>query len=79
MADSCIISKDQLSQKELALKSRLYGIQPTQQSKPLPTTNKGFQPPGKTATPEKIIEHHKTNLKAVTDAKMDTFLDEMRN
>jgi hypothetical protein len=29
MADPCLISKEQLSQKEISLKSRLYGIQPT--------------------------------------------------
>jgi len=29
-------------------------------------------------SPLKVVEHHKTQLQAVTDQKMDTFLDEMR-
>ena len=29
-------------------------------------------------SPQKIVEQHKTNLKAVTDKKMDNFLDDMR-
>ena len=34
MADSCIISKEQLSQKEQSLKARLYGAQPVTQTAP---------------------------------------------
>ncbi len=75
MADSCIISKEQLSQKEQALKSKLYGgattLPPKQTVAPLTT--------GKVSSPKKAMEYHKQQLQTVTDQKMDNFLDDMRN
>ena len=71
MADSCIISKEQLSQKEANLKSRLYGTA-------IHTTAPTIAQRTVRASPQKAVEHHKASLQAVTDKKMDTFLDDMR-
>ena len=65
------------------LKSKLYGS-----SVPIATasTNKYqsewnkptlYKEKTVTASPQKIVEHHKTQLQAVTDTKMNTFLEQM--
>ena len=70
MADSCIISKDQLSQKEQALKNKLYGgggsnnagviitgKKISQASNPAVMITKSNQ-----ASPEKVAMQHRTQL-----------------
>ncbi len=69
MTDSCIISKEQLSQKEMGLKMKLYGASINERVKFKVDTDYENAVKNKQikASPQKVVQHHQTQLKAVTD------------
>lgn len=69
MTDSCIISKEQLSQKEMSLKMKLYGASINDRVKyQLEDADSSVIKNRQTrASPQKVVQHHQTQLKAVTD------------